>query len=79
VDTLWQDLRFGLRLLNKYPTFALVAVVTLAVGIGANTALFSVVNTALFRPAYADKPAELVSLFNGGRDRQGTSNHAYPD
>jgi predicted permease len=79
VDTLWQDLRFGLRLLNKYPTFALVAVVTLAVGIGANTALFGVVNTALFRPAYADKPAELVSLFNGGRDRQGTSNHAYPD
>jgi len=79
VDTLWQDVRHGLRLLRNYPSFALVAVVTLALGIGANTALFSVVNTALFRPAYAANPAELVSIFNGDRDRHGTSNHAYPD
>jgi predicted permease len=79
METFWNDLRHGLRLLRQYPGFSLVAVATLALGIGANTALFSLVNTALFRPAYADKPEELVSIFNGGSDRQGTSNHAYPD
>jgi hypothetical protein len=47
-------------------------------GTHANTAVFSAVNAALFRPTYAERPAELVSFFNGGRDRQGTSNHSYP-
>jgi putative ABC transport system permease protein len=79
VDAFWHDLRHGLRLLRKSPSFALVAIGTLALGIGANTALFSLVNTALFRPTYADNPAELVTLFNGDRHRAGTSNHAYPD
>jgi putative ABC transport system permease protein len=78
METLNQDLRYGLYLLRKHPGFALVAIVTLAFGIGANTALFSAVNAALFRPTYAERPAELVSLFNGGHDRQGTSNHSYP-
>jgi predicted permease len=72
------DLRHGLQLLRKHPGFSVVAVVTLAVAIGANTALFSVVNAAFFRPIHAQNPAELVSLFNGGPDRQGTSNHSYP-
>ncbi len=79
MDTFRQDLRYGLRLLRKYPGFALVAIGTLALSIGANTALFSLVNTALFRPAYADKPDQLISVFNGDAGRRGTSNHAYPD
>jgi predicted permease len=78
METFAQDLRYGLYLLRKHPGFAVVAIGTLAFGIGANTVLFSAVNAALFRPTYADRPAELVSLFNGGRDRQGTSNHSYP-
>jgi putative ABC transport system permease protein len=78
METLRQDLPYGLYLLRKHSGFALVAIVTLAFGIGANTALFSAVNAALFRPTYAERPAELVSLFNGGHDRQGTSNHSYP-
>jgi len=62
MDTLFKDIRFGVRSLLTRPAFAAVAIITLALGIGANTAIFSVINAVLLRPLSYEQPDRLVTF-----------------
>jgi putative ABC transport system permease protein len=70
LEDLWQDLRFGARMLRRNPGFTTVAILSLALGIGANTAIFSVLYAVLLRPLPYLDPNHLVTIFSKGTEDQ---------
>ena len=74
LESLWQDLHYGARLLRRNPTFAVVAVLTLALGTGANTAIFQLVDAVRLRPLPVDRPEQLaeVRIVQAPNGRTGT-------
>src|SRR5437773_12027324 len=70
VETCWQDLRFATRMLRKSPGFTAVAVLTLALGIGANTAIFTLLHASLWTPLPVSDPKEIFHLMRRSEERR---------
>src|ERR1700752_4956862 len=79
METLLQDIRFGFRQLMKRPGFAALAIISMALGIGANTSIFSLVDTALLRPLAVKEPSRLVELYGTLHNGADWSLQSYPN
>src|SRR5438477_2389050 len=79
MEKLLQDIRFGFRQLIKQPSFAALAILSMALGIGANTSIFSLVDTALLRPLAVKEPSQLVELYSTTNQGADWSLQSYPN
>src|SRR5262245_56561373 len=81
MEAIWKNVTYSVRMLLKRPGFTAVGVITIALGIGANTAIFSVVNTVLLQPLPFDRPEQLLILSTGQRSQpaDGGGTFSVPD
>ena len=79
IASLFSDVRFALRWLRRSPAFTLIAIASLAVGIGFNTALFTIVDALVFRPLPVERVDRLVDVFTSGGDHDQYATSSYPD
>ncbi|MGZ5022074.1 MAG: hypothetical protein ACXWFY_06340, partial [Chthoniobacterales bacterium] len=79
MEKLLQDVRFGFRQLLKKPGFAALAIISMALGIGANTSIFSLVDTVLLRPLAVKDPSQLVELYGSANNGAQWSLQSYPN
>lgn len=79
LETLLADIRYAFRWLRKSPSFTLLAVASFAIGIGFNTALFTLVDALLFRPLPVERPDRLVDIYTSSSDGDTYSTNGYPD
>jgi predicted permease len=77
LEMLWQDLRYGVRVLVKQPGFTVIAIITLALGIGANTAIFSVINALILSPLAIAEPQQVAVIWRTPKDKRTESYVSY--
>ena len=79
MESLWQDLRYGARALVAIPAFTIVAVLSLSLGIGANTTIFSLINAVVLQPLPGQNPGELASIYTSDFSGPLYGASSYPD